>query len=222
MSDLTWPEGSPRVLVTDCWLPNAGDALIAVAMERAIRAVCPGAAVLHAAYGSEEVRARYPDLALVPPLDALLGTRWAPERAHGGPELVDGADLVVSQGGGFLRAGYQPAARIDALARASRLSPRLALLGQSIGVFDRATARRDLSEILTSAVSVVTRDEASQWAVLELGAPPDRVKVGADFTISAVLDADFRAEAARRSSQRGLGGLQSDAVGVVLSGHEVP
>ncbi len=45
----TWPAGSPRVLVTDCWLQNAGDAAIAVATQRLILDIAPGASVLHAA-----------------------------------------------------------------------------------------------------------------------------------------------------------------------------
>ena len=101
---LAWASGGPRVLLTDCWLQNAGDAAIAVAMQRIIRRAVPDAVIVHAAYGADAVAGRYDELEIVPPIDQLVGTRWAEGTAEG-TEFVAAADVVVSQGGGFLRAG---------------------------------------------------------------------------------------------------------------------
>ena len=119
---LAWASGGPRVLLTDCWLQNAGDAAIAVAMQRIIRRAVPDAVIVHAAYGADAVAGRYDELEIVPPIDQLVGTRWAEGTAEG-TEFVAAADVVVSQGGGFLRAGYRPWARIDALERVAALGP---------------------------------------------------------------------------------------------------
>jgi len=223
MSDIQmsgWPDGAPRILLTDCWLQNAGDAAIAVAMQRMIRRFAPGAAVVHAAYGVEVVGDRYPELVLVPPLDALLGTRWSePDRTSGidGPALVAGADLVISQGGGFLREGYQPWARIDALLRATELVGGISLLGQTIGVFDRAFARQAFGEILHRAHAVLVRDRQSWSSAVDLGADPAIVHLGTDFSLDMV-------ESASLEPDRGSVAPPSDAqgVGVVLSDHVVP
>lgn len=215
-----WPDGAPRILLTDCWLQNAGDAAIAVAMQRMIRRFAPGAAVVHAAYGVEVVGDRYPELVLVPPLDALLGTRWSePDRTSGidGPALVAGADLVISQGGGFLREGYQPWARIDALLRATELVGGISLLGQTIGVFDRTFAREAFRGIMQHAHAVLVRDRHSGSSAVDLGADPAIVHLGTDFSLdmveSALLEPD-RGSVAPPSDARG--------VGVVLSDHVVP
>src|SRR5947199_121054 len=68
-----WPEGSPRVLVSDAWLANAGDGAIALATQARVRRLAPDAAVLHSAYQADLVGDRYPELALVPPLAGLTG-----------------------------------------------------------------------------------------------------------------------------------------------------
>jgi polysaccharide pyruvyl transferase WcaK-like protein len=178
---VTWPAGRPRILVTDCWLTNAGDAAIAVATQQLIERHAPGAAVLHAAYGSDHVGDRYPGLRLVPPLDALVGTRWS--GAGLDPGLVAGADLVVSQGGGFLREEYEPWSRLDALDRVASAGTPLVLLGQTIGRFDRALARCIFRSVLRAAVAVVVRDPASVHHVLDLGADPARVVLGTDVAL---------------------------------------
>ncbi|MGE3620973.1 MAG: polysaccharide pyruvyl transferase family protein [Acidimicrobiia bacterium] len=210
-----WPPGSPRVLVTDAWLPNAGDAAIALATQQLVGALAPGAAVLHAAHGAAEVGHHYPELDLVPPLARLLGTRWAPPApgwAHEGPALVGAADLVVSQGGGFLREGYEPWSRLDALARVAEARP-LVLLGQTIGRFGRAFARRDLGRVLRHAARVVVRDPRSAWHAVELGAPPGVVELGADTALFLVDPPDDASTAP--DGPRG-------PVGVVLSAEVVP
>jgi polysaccharide pyruvyl transferase WcaK-like protein len=215
-----WATGSPRVLMTDCWLQNAGDAAIAVATQRMIRRYAPDAAVLHAAYGAEVVGGRYPELALVPPLDALLGTRWAaPDRASGidGPALVGDADLVISQGGGFLREGYRPWSRIDALLRATDLVGSVALLGQTIGVFNTAFGRQALGEVLRRSSAVLVRDSNSRSSAVELGADPALVHLGTDFSLDMVQGAALDPVGGSiPPSSSGQG------IGVVLSDHVVP
>lgn len=182
-----WPPGSPRVLMTDCWLQNAGDAAIAIASQRMIHAISPSAAVVHAAYGVDAVGERYPELTLVPPLEALLGTRWlAPDPTLAGRDFVAAADVVISQGGGFLREGYEPWGRIDALERASNLVATVGFVGQTIGTFDRAFARAALGTILRRADVVVVRDRASVHNAVDLGADAARVRLGTDVALDLV------------------------------------
>jgi len=218
---LKWSEGGPRVLFTDCWLQNSGDALIAVAMDRIVRQAVPGAHVIHAAYGVGQVGARYPGLTVVPPVDVLVGTRWAPGSAEG-TDFVRDADVVVSQGGGFLRAGYRPWSRIDSLERIAQLGPRLALMGQTLGVFDVAFARRSMRTVLTSAASVVVRDAPSRDSAVELGADPASVLLGTDFALTLASDPTMAADLAAQDVPVDRLPPATDAVGLVLSDHEVP
>ena len=78
-----WTAGWPRVLVGDGWLVNAGDAAIALAVDRLVRSVWPDSAVLHASYHADLVADALPELAFVPPLDALLGVDGADPMADG-------------------------------------------------------------------------------------------------------------------------------------------
>ena len=213
-----WPAGTPRVLMTDCWLQNAGDAAIAIATKRMILRFAPSAAILHAAYGADSVGERYPELAIVPPLDSLRGTRWAePDRETGvdGPALVSGADFVFSQGGGFLREGYQPWSRIDALVRATDLVGSVSLLGQTIGVFTTAFGRVALGELLRRSSAVLVRDTNSRASAIDLGADPARVHLGTDFSLEIVPSPILEP---RGSSAPTV----NEGVGVVLSDHVVP
>lgn len=179
---LRWDDGRPRVLMTDGWLTNAGDAAIALGTESLIRRHAPDASVRHAAYGADEVGDRYPSLSLVPPLEALVGTRWAP--GIGALDLVAQADLIISQGGGFLREGYAPWGRIDALDRAAATGVPLVLLGQTIGRFDHAFARRSLGSVLRAATVVVVRDPLSVHHAVELGADRQSVIFGTDLALA--------------------------------------
>ncbi|GAA2726140.1 polysaccharide pyruvyl transferase family protein [Cellulomonas aerilata] len=213
-----WPAGGPRVLLTDCWLQNAGDAAIAIATQRMVEQLAPGAVVVHAAYGRAAVGHHYPDLRLAPPLDALLGTRWAEPAAgdrEAGRAFVADADLVISQGGGFLREGYSPWARVDSLARAVDLTGSVALLGQTVGVFRTAFGRRLLGAgVLSRASVVLVRDAGSRASAVELGADPARVHLGTDFSLELV-GADLGAGPTAPPADPG-------TVGVVLSDHVVP
>lgn len=186
---LAWPPGRPRVLVTDCWLTNAGDAAIAVATQRLVEKHAPSAAVLHAAYGADIVGDRYPELRFVPPLEAIVGTRWAKPSAardtDDGLRFVTEADLVISQGGGFLREEYQPWSRLDALSQATTTGVRLLLLGQTIGRYDRTLARRMLRDVLRTA-TVVVRDPMSLLHTLDLGADATTTFVGTDLALGLV------------------------------------
>jgi polysaccharide pyruvyl transferase WcaK-like protein len=184
---LAWPEGRPRVLVSDCWPTNAGDAAIALATDGLVRRLAPGAAVVHAAYHADQAAALYPELRWAEPLESLVGTRWAgpaPGLAVSGPAFVAGADLVISQGGGFLHEAYQPWARIDALARAADAGVPLVIFGQTIGDLRLAFARRAMAGLLRSARLVIVRDPSSRLHVLSLGADPDRVMLGTDAALA--------------------------------------
>lgn len=199
------------MLVTDCWLANAGDAALALATEQAVRRAAPGAAVLHAAYQGDLLGDRYPELEMVPPLSALLGTEFAPpspEKWSGehGLGLVADADLVVSQGGGFLLEHYQPWERLFALARVIELGKPLVLLGQGIGHFRLARARALMRAIVRGAHAVSVRDEHSYDHVIDLGADADRVRLTGDLTWLLVSPT-------RQSSEH-------VGVGVLLTQHE--
>ena len=184
----SWPAGEPRVLVTDCSLPNAGDAAIALALGRMLRRISPGAAVLHAAYGGDLLAGRYPELPVVPPLDALLDMEGAPPtpaswNPSDGAALVRGADIVISQGGGFLLERYSPWNRLLALERVAEHVP-VAFIAQSIGRFRSAPARRVLGALLRRAVLVTVRDARSRHAVAELGRPMPDDAVTSDLTLT--------------------------------------
>jgi hypothetical protein len=179
------------VLVTDSWLANAGDAAISLATDRLIRDVAPGATVLHAAYQFDLLGDRYPELAVVPPLSTLLGVEFAsappPEwTGDRGPALVEAADLIVSQGGGFLMEHYQPWERLHALARVVELGRPLVLLGQGISAFRLARARALMRFIVRGAVAVAVRDTHSHGHVVELGADPERVVLTSDLGLLLV------------------------------------
>lgn len=218
-----WPAGSPRVLVTDCWLQNAGDAAIAVATQRLILDIAPGASVLHAAYGVEHVADRYPELAFCAPLDRLTGTEWAPA-LPGGPDLVREADVLISQGGGFMREGYRPWARVDALERASQVVPVTGFIGQTIGRFDVAFGRAALGRTLRRASAVVVRDRTSGFNAIDLGADPAHVALGTDVSL-ALLDPD-RPAVLPASPHRGGSTVSAEpparGIAMTLSDHVVP
>ena len=214
----SWPPGRPRLLLTDAWLANAGDAAVAMGLERLVRAVAPTAAVLHASYQHDVVGPLLPELRVVPPLELLLGHEWAPPAPgweDAGRELVAGADLVICQGGGFLVEAYQPYGRVAALAEVGRLGIPLALVGLTIEGFRRATARRGLRAVLRSASLVAVRDPESLAHAADLGAIgtvlgtdlalalfPDRPPAdgGGRDGISVVLT-DHHPVAARRDEQ---------------------
>jgi polysaccharide pyruvyl transferase WcaK-like protein len=217
----TWPPGGPRVLVTDGWLTNAGDAAIALATDALVRRLAPGAAVVHAAYGADLVGGRYPGLCTVSPLEDLTGTRWAPHvpgSEAAGVDLVAGADLVVSQGGGFLHEAYRPWARIDALARAAAAGVPVVVLGQTIGDVSLTFARRALGALLRDARLVVVRDPASRHHVVSLGVDPGRVVLGTDVALALVPEAPQRAPGAGSAP----GGPPGGPISVVLAADPLP
>lgn len=187
--DTGWPSGRPRVLVTDAWLANAGDAAIAHALEELIRSVAPDAAVVHAAYQANLVGDRLGLSDLAPPLDSLLDVVGAdalpePWTSRAATALVQDADLVVSQGGGFLLEHYQPWQRLLAHAAVVELGRPLAYLGQTIGRFAAARARALLRRTLSAARVVSVRDRASLDHVVEMGADPRRVLLTSDLTFT--------------------------------------
>jgi polysaccharide pyruvyl transferase WcaK-like protein len=182
-----WPPGRPRILVTDAWLANAGDAAIAVALDDLLRELAPDAAVLHASYHHERIGPRLPALSFVPPLEDLVGVSAASPEGWGrrGPGLVDAADLVVCQGGGFLVEGYQPTARLVALADVVGRGRPLALVGLTVDRFVRAVNRAPLQVVLRGAEMVIVRDPASIHHAAECGATD--VVLGTDLTMGMFL-----------------------------------
>jgi polysaccharide pyruvyl transferase WcaK-like protein len=183
-----WPSGRPRVLVTDGWLANAGDAAIALATDALVRSVWPGAAVLHASYHSDLVADAISELDFVPALDALLAVDGAGPMSNGwtsahGERLVRDADLVLSQGGGFLLEHYQPWPRLFAHDRVVNLGVPFALVGQTIGVFRAARARALLRRTLAAASALTVRDAPSVAHAIDLGADPARVVHTSDLSL---------------------------------------
>lgn len=184
----TWPVGRPRVLVTDAWLANAGDAAIALATDRLVRAVAPRAAVLHATYQREILAAAYPELTMVPPLAALTGVSRGLPEAQGwdeerGASLVRGADVVLSQGGGFLYEHYCPWARIRAHQLVIQWGLPLAYCGQSLGQFRAARPRVALGGLFRHAVAVGVRDATSADVVAEVSMTRSRVVLAGDLSL---------------------------------------
>jgi polysaccharide pyruvyl transferase WcaK-like protein len=180
-----WPPGRPRILATDAWLANAGDAAITVALERMLRELAPTASVLHASYQYERIGPRLPELRFVPPLEDLLGTPWAGPASGwdgAGAALVDGADLVVCQGGGFLLEAYEPRARLATLAEVVRREKPLALVGVTVSRFDRAPNRADLHTVFAGAELIVVRDPSSAVHVADCGATD--IVLGTDLALA--------------------------------------
>jgi hypothetical protein len=210
-----WPSGRPRVLVTDGWLANAGDAAITLATDSLVRSVWPGAAVLHASYHVDLVAGAVPDLEFVPPLDTLLAVDGAEPMRDGwtsphGERLVREADLVVSQGGGFLLEHYEPWPRLFAHVRVVDLGLPFVILGQTIGAFRAARARALLRRSLGAALAVTLRDAPSVEHAIELGADPARVARTSD--LSLLLFPDPPPARVRATTHSG--------VAVVLTRHE--
>lgn len=200
-----WPAGHPRVLVTDAWLANAGDAALALATENLVREVVPGAAVLHAAYQGAELASNFPSLRFTASLEDLIGTPWAPPApgwAESGPALVAGADAVISQGGGFLVEAYQPWGRIAALSKVARWGVPVAILGQTVGRFTRSRGNH-LHRLMRTARLIVVRDPQSVANATALGATD--VVLGTDLWLALFPDPPLK--------------HSSKGVGLVLTNH---
>jgi polysaccharide pyruvyl transferase WcaK-like protein len=185
-----WKGGRPRILVADAWLANAGDGAIAIATERRLRRLAPGASVLHAAYQGDLVGDRYPELDIVPPLAALAGvTPEIPEMAGWDPasceRLLPDADHVLSQGGGFAMEHYDPWERLRAWELVVEHGIPIGFGPQSVGPFSRSRERAILRRVYRAAAVIGLREPVSAAHVADLGAPPEHVIVTADeaFTL---------------------------------------
>jgi polysaccharide pyruvyl transferase WcaK-like protein len=184
-----WPPGRPRVLVADAWLANAGDGAIALATDARVRRLAPEASILHAAYQSDLLAEAYPELALAPPLDGMLGVGDPAPEMNGLPpdralELVAGADAVLSQGGGFTMEHYEPWQRLRAWEIVVERGIPLAFCAQSIGPWRAARERAMLGRAFRGAVAVGVREGESAASAVELGADPDRILHGGDEAFS--------------------------------------
>jgi polysaccharide pyruvyl transferase WcaK-like protein len=206
-----WPEGRPRILVADAWLANAGDGAIALATERRLRRLAPGAAILHAAYQGDLLAGEYPELTLVPPLAGLLGvTPSIPEMRGRKPDaaarIVAEADAVLSQGGGFAMEHYGPWERLRAWELVVERGLPIAFSAQSVGPFRQRRERAILRHVYERAVLIGLREDSSVANVLDLGAERERVLVTADEAFSL-----FPADDVRAGSR--------DGIACVLSAH---
>ena len=187
-----WPPGSPRVLVVDSWLANAGDGAISLATERRLRRLAPDAAILHAADQGHLVGTDYPELTLLPPVPELVGvlppragSGWTVDR---GRAVVSQADAVLSQGGGFLMERYQPLARLHSYAAIADMDIPYAFSAQSISDFSDPGSRRMLAGIFGRAAAMSVRDRWSAQNVLGLASPAGGVAVTADEAFSLFPD----------------------------------
>jgi polysaccharide pyruvyl transferase WcaK-like protein len=210
---LEWPAGSPRILVADAWLANAGDGAISLATQERLARLEPGAAILHAAYQGDMLADSYPELALVPPLAGLVGvTPEIPEmrgcESDAAERLVSEADVVLSQGGGFAMEHYDPLERLRAWEHVAELGVPLGFCAQSVGPFRAPRERRALRRAYGAAAVVGVREPDSARHVIELGAPPERVLVTADEVFSL-------------SPEEGAAGPRA-GLACVLSGHPQP
>lgn len=175
----------PTVLITDGWLANAGDAASYIATTRSLQRSVPGARVAVSAHHRALVGDLYPELDLVPPLDALVGSSWPwttsediAERDVIG-EVIEEADLVVAAGGGYLLERYLPEARIRGFEMLLERGKRLAFYSQSIGRFRDPDLKDRLRAVLAAAEVVLVRDQLSLEIVQEQR-NPDGVHLTAD------------------------------------------
>lgn len=196
-----WLPGRPRILVSDAWLANAGDGAIALATQARLKRLSPGASILHAAYQGDLLSGEYPELALVPPLAALVGvTPGIPEyrdwTAEAGDQLVAGADVVFCQGGGYAMEHYDPWERLRAWEVVVERRIPIGFGAQTIGPFGRERERGILANVFAGASVIALRESASIRNVLELGARPEQLLVTADEAFGHV--------AARVPQRRGI------------------
>lgn len=163
----------PTILVTDGWLANAGDAASYIATTRSLKRLLPGVRVAISAHHRALVGHLYPELDLVPPLDALVGASWPWTTREDLAErdvtdqAVEDADLVLAAGGGYLLERYQPEARIRGYEALLDRGKRLAFYSQSIGRFRDPGLRDRLQAVLQAAELVLVRDELSLEIVHE-------------------------------------------------------
>ena len=172
-AEVEWPPGRPRILITDSWLANAGDAAISLGLDATVRTIAPTASILHASYQYREIGPLLGDLRFVAPLEELLGTPWAPPGPgweERGAELVAAADLVICQAAGALVEAYGSVARIVALSDVVERGIPLALVGLTASPWSRAAARRELRKVFGAAALVTVRDPHSLAVAADLGA----------------------------------------------------
>jgi polysaccharide pyruvyl transferase WcaK-like protein len=167
------PSAAPLILITDGWLANAGDAASYIATTRSLQQALPGARVAISAHHRALVGHLYPELDLVPPLDALTGPSWAWTTDEDLAErdvierVVAEADLVVAAAGGYLLERYKPTGRIRGYEYLLERGKRLAFFSQSVGKFRDPDLGARLRRVLEAAELVLVRDQASLDVVTE-------------------------------------------------------
>lgn len=148
---------------------------MALAMSEALCRALGRVTLSFAAHHRNLVGDRYPELDLVPPLTTLVGQEGAwttpsdRQQRHLLQELIDGADLVIATGGGYLYERYGPEARIRAYEGLLDAGNRLAFYAQSVGRFSNPALRKRMRAVLEAADLVLLRDQASVDAVRDLG-----------------------------------------------------
>jgi colanic acid/amylovoran biosynthesis protein WcaK/AmsJ len=165
--------GGPTVLITEGWLANTGDVASYIATTNSLRRRLPGIRVAISAHHRALVGDLYPELDLVPPLDALTEDPWPWTTAEDLAErdviaqVVDEADLVLAAGGGYLLERYGPERRIQGFEYLLGRGRRLVFYSQSVGRFKDPDLAGRLQAVLQAAELVLVRDESSREIVLE-------------------------------------------------------
>ncbi len=157
----------PLILVTDGWLANSGDVASYMATTAALKDEIPGVRVAISSHHRELVGHLYPELDLVPPLDALIGISWPWTSDADLAErdvitrLIDQANLILVAGGGHMLERYRPEGRIRGHEELLERGKRLAFFAQSIGRFREPVLNGRLRAVLNAAELVLVRDQPS-------------------------------------------------------------
>lgn len=184
-----WPPGRPRILVSDAWLANGGDAAIALATQERVQRLTPKAAVVHAAYQGDLLAEHLPELALVPPLAGLAGVTPSIPELDGWDRaacetILGQADAVLCQGGGYAMEHYEPLERLRAWEHVVGRGVPIAFGAQSVGPFRGEAARSALATAFGAAVAIAVRETDSIRNVLDLGARAEQLLVTPDEAFS--------------------------------------
>jgi polysaccharide pyruvyl transferase WcaK-like protein len=140
-----------------------------------------------------------------------LGTRLGrPDASHDGegqntepsdPQLFDppdleqamqGADLVIGTGGGYLVDSDWGAAHpvLHRLARAKRMGKFTALVGQGVGRIEEPGFRALAETVLPEVDLILVREEKFAIPLLEsLGVPPERIQMSGDDAVELAYEA---------------------------------
>lgn len=113
--------------------------------------------------------------------------------------VIERADLVISAGGTYLVEHYGDgiARRLDHLAMAMDMGKPVVLYTQSLGPFASPGNRDAISRTVSRADLVLLRDARSRDNLIDVGVPPDRLRVVADAAFFLADPENLRAQAGR-------------------------